>query len=304
MFDDLAAYFYENVVSSFEEYRQTKTSRKAGRSRDLRTAMIAASALFHLREHLPPSNAMSRTAVERLCADYGVLGDIVNAAKHSSISSDTPHGPPLVKTAAQLREEVVITEYRDDVGTYRFIEKAVIAQLTDGSCRVVLEVLTNVMNFWQAHLNALGVVAKARTYPLEASNQPMSRAECESNRMDFEIIAGVRFASKIRMQRYNYETGTVEPVDLTGCQAEFKVYRPQYNVDISLVHAESGSVLKKTVTLSEEESMVVASMQTDAERHAYVANLPCGQAALKELASDAGCLDASTRLAQRDEPTA
>lgn len=288
MFNDLAAYFYENVVSSFLEYREIKASGTAGGSRDIRSALVAASALFHIREHLPPGNALSRTAIERLCSDYGVLGDIVNASKHSAISGRTPHGAPLVTHAAQLSEEITITEYEDQDGSYRFVEKLVVAQLTDGSRRSVLEVLTNVMNFWQVHLNALGVVAKPRTYPFDSSQQPKSRAECESNRMGLVITPGLRFRSSMRLQRYNYETGVVEPVDLTGCQAEFRIYRPRYEVDVSLTHNASGTAFKKTVTLSEEESLVFAGMKTDDERKAYVNSLPCAQAAMRALASEVG----------------
>jgi len=73
MFDDLNAYFYENVVASFEEYISTKKSNKSGRSRDLRIAVNAASALFHLREHLPDSNQLSEKEIELLCPDYKII---------------------------------------------------------------------------------------------------------------------------------------------------------------------------------------------------------------------------------------
>lgn len=147
MFDDFATYFYENVVRSFNEYHRTKVSGVAGGSNDIRTAMAAASALFHLREHLPRSFAMSRSKAERLCADYGVLADIANTSKHRALQDSTPHGAPLLKSAADLTEEIVITEYRDQEGPYKHVEKRVTAKLTDGTTRDVLEILTNVMNF-------------------------------------------------------------------------------------------------------------------------------------------------------------
>lgn len=96
MFDDIAAYYHEAVVAAFVEYRDTSKNGLAGRSRDLRGALAAASALFHLREHLPSPIALSRAAVERLCPDYALLGDVVNASKHKSLLNNTPHGAPLV----------------------------------------------------------------------------------------------------------------------------------------------------------------------------------------------------------------
>ena len=96
MFDDLAAFYHENVVSASIDYREVYGSGIVGRSRDLRSALIAATALFHLREHLPRGKRLSRAEVETGCSDYGILGDIVNAAKHKTVTNPTPHGAPLV----------------------------------------------------------------------------------------------------------------------------------------------------------------------------------------------------------------
>lgn len=188
MFDDLAGYFYENVVSSFEDYLTVKRSGKSGCSKDIRAAMNAASALFHLREHLPSGNGLSRKEAEGLCGDYAVLGDIVNASKHNSIASNTPHGAPLVASAADSYEVVIITQYEDQDGVYRFVEKVVDVRLTDGTIRNMHEVLTNVMNFWQTHLHSIGIVNKPRTYVLDSDRQPKSRAECESSHMNLELV--------------------------------------------------------------------------------------------------------------------
>lgn len=266
--------------------------------------MVAASALFHLREHLPPSNALTRTEVERLCADYGVLGDIVNASKHSSISNPTPHGSPLVTSAIHIHEEIVITDYKDQEGIYRFIEKQVVAELADGTRRNVLEVLTNVMNFWQAHLHSLGVISKPRTYTFDSNQQPKSRAECGASRLNFEAVQGLRFRQSMRLQRYNYETHTIEPIDLTGAKANFRAYRQRYDVDVSLIHEETGVEFKKTITLSDEESQIYAALRTEAERQTYLSGLPCTQEALQQLAVEAGLISKSNSDAGKsDEDT-
>ncbi len=297
MFDDFAAYFYENVVRSFNEHHRTKASGVAGGSNDIRTAMAAASALFHLREHLPQSFAMSRSKAERLCADYGVLGDIANTAKHRALDAATPHGAPLVRSAADLKEEIVITEYCDQEGAYKHVEKRVTAELTDGTTRDVLDVLTNVMNFWQTYLHDKGVIAKPRIYAVESVQQPRPRTEA-NERLDFEIIPGVRFAGTMLLQKYNYATSKVELIDTTGGAAQLTVHVPQqqYQFDLSITHEPSGTTLKRTVKLTDEENRAFASLETDAERQAYLSSLPSAKTAFSELQTEVQALQAKTAV--------
>ena len=294
MFDELAAYYHENVVTAFNDFREISGSGTAGRSRDVRGALIAATALFHLREHLPSKGRITRADAEKLCPDYGLLGDIVNASKHRSVSQPTPHGPPLVADATQIGEQIVFTEYQDEMGTYRYTEKTVIAKLSDGSERNLLEVLTNVMDFWEQHLNSLGVIPSARTFTYSTCVHPRSRAECEVNRLDFEIVQGQRFRQSFRLQRFNYQTAMVEPIDLTGSQLKLKIYRPRYDMDLSLTHDASGAEFKRTITLSEDETEAVSRLTTDAERQAYIDSLPSAQEAMRQLAIEAGLAKEAT----------
>lgn len=288
MFDDLAAYYHEDVVSAFVDYRDTSKDGIAGRSRDLRGALIAATALFHLREHLPKTGAPSRADVERLCPDYALLGDVVNAAKHKSLTNKTPHGAPFVNDATNLGEQLVFIEYEDVAGTYRYVQKTVVVKLADGSERNLLEVLTNVINFWEQHMLSLGVLPTARTFAYDGNIRARSRAECEANRLDFELVQGQRFLQTMRLLRFNSKTGKAEPIDLTGSKLNFLIYRPQFNIELSLTHDASGKEFKKTITLTEDESAVLSRMSNDAERQAYVDELPAAQAALQQLAVEAG----------------
>ena len=287
MFDDLAAYYHENVVSSFVAYRGISKDGVAGRSRDLRDALIAATALFHLREHLPTA-APSRAYVERLCPDYALLGDVVNAAKHKSLNGKTPHGPPFVNDAANLSEQLVFIEYEDVAGTYRYVQKTVLVKLADGSERNLLEVLTNVINFWEQHMLSLGVLSAARTFAYDGDIRARTRAECEANRLDFEIVQGQRFLQTMRLLRFDNKTGKAEPIDLTGSKLNFSIYRPKFDVEASLTHDASGKVFKTTITLTEDESALLSRISNDRERQAFVNGLPAAQAALQKLAVEAG----------------
>lgn len=287
MFDDLAAYYHENVVSSFIEYRDICNDGVAGRSRDLRAALNAASALFHVREHLP-SGSLLRADVERLCPDYALLGDVVNASKHKALNSKTPHGAPLVVDAENLSERLVFIEYEDDAGPYRYVQKTVVVKLTDGSERNLIEILTSVINFWECQMVSLGVLSEARVFTHDTGIRYRSRSECETNRLNFELVQGLRFRQTMQLLRFNKATDRAEPIDLTGSNVRFRIYKPKYDIELSLTHDASGKTFKTEISLTEEESLILSRMSSDEERQAYVNGLPAAQAALEKLAVEAG----------------
>jgi len=154
MFDDLAAFFYENVVAAFTDYSKIKRDDPCGRSKDLRAALTAATALYHLREHIPGQYRKSRSDVAKLCPDYDLLGDVVNAAKHDELTL----GEPQINSAEDIYEATVVTRYQDQDGEYSDAQKMVMVKLKDGSERDLFEVLTNVMNFWGRELTRYGVI--------------------------------------------------------------------------------------------------------------------------------------------------
>lgn len=285
MFDDLTAYFHENVESSFKDYRDVKQLGTAGRSRDIKTALIAATSLYHLREHLPAGYSLTRAAISSQCSDYGLLGDIVNASKHRSLT----HGTPQISDATQIEECVVLTEYQDEQGPYRCVEKTVQVRLLDGSKRDVLEVMTNVMNFWQRYLHSIGVIAAPQNYTIPNASEPKSRSECADSRLDLEMVRGLRFRLTGLLQKYNYDTGKIEPTDLTGADVRFSIFpRVPLNIELSLKNEATGQQFAKTITLSEDESEVLNHLTTEEEKQRYAEGLPAVQEALRELAAEAG----------------
>lgn len=288
MFDDLAAYYHENVVTEFLDYRDTTKDGKAGRSRDLRRALVAATALFHLREHLPIPGRLTRREVEQRCPDYGLLGDVVNSAKHQSISQQTPHGAPLVNRAASIEERKVVVEYGDAEGSYRHAIKVVAAKLTDGSERDLLELMTSVINYWETHLHALGVLSSPKVFAFEEPARYRARDECNGGRMDLEIVRGQRFRQTVQLLRFNQTSGKAEPVDLTGVTVRGAIYKPSYELDLSLFHEATGKVHKTTIALTEAESMDLCVLATEEEKNAFAMSTQSAKAALEELARLAG----------------
>lgn len=288
MFDDFSSYYGENVIDAYVAYRQTSEDGVAGRSRDLREAIVAATALFHLREHLPTGITISRADVEKLCPDYGLLGDLVHAAKHSTVNRPTPHGPPLVTRARDLREQILLIEYEDNAGAYRFIQKQVVVALTDGSERALIDLLTNVLNFWESWLAPTGLLPAARVFRHNGEVRYRSRDECTKAQLGFEMVQGRRFMQSMRLLRWNPATSCAEPVDLTGANLRFRIYRPKFEFEVTLAHAASGKEYMTSIELTDEEGQVIANLATEDEKNAYALGLPAAQQALRTLAREAG----------------
>jgi hypothetical protein len=288
MFDDVSAYFHENVVQAYDDYLATRASGVAGRSVDVRDAVIAAGALFHFREFLPSPLKPTRADVEKACPDYALLGDIANASKHHALTSGTPHGAPLITTAGQVSEQVVVTQYEDAEGQYQCAEKIVRVALNDGSVRDVLGVLSNVMNYWNGFLRANNIAASSRSFSVPALTEPRTREECTRSAIDLDIVPGLRFRQSFLWQRYDRATQSVVPVDHTGSNVTFRLRKKQFDLDLVLMHKVSGVTFKRTITLSEEETNMADWIADPQVRQAYIGSIPSVQDAARELAEEAG----------------
>jgi hypothetical protein len=286
MFHNIYSYYHENVVASYNAYRDLCEDGIAGGSRDLRTALTAASALFHFRDHLPKV-APTRKQVEQLCSDYGLLGDVVNASKHKSLTVNTPHGAPLVNDAEGLTERFLTIVYEDENGGYSYTAKTVVVKLINGTERYLHEVLTNVINFWEQHLTSLGTISEARVFIFPSQVRARTRAECEENKLGFKLGPHHRFYMSGQMLRFNNENGQAEPIDLTGGEINLRLFKPKFVVNVRLTHEDTGKEYKKTITLSESESLELNRLTSDIEKQAFVNNLPEAGSAFRQLAIEA-----------------
>ena len=223
MFDDLGAMFYENVVPAYNALVEQREGDTAGLSRHLRVAIGAASALFHFREHLPAQHALTRGQVVAACSEYRLIADVANASKHQALNRDTSEGPPLVKSAKDIRERIVITQYEDAEGPYIDERTIVFVACSDGIERSVDAALTNVFNYWGAMLQQMGVIDfVASPQPEVPGRRLIPRAEAK--RLNLEARNTVRFKQNFQLQRFNAITGQAEPVDLTGTKIFFRLH--------------------------------------------------------------------------------
>ena len=284
LFDDLIAFYNENVVNAFTEYRDLKDDGVAGRSRDIRSAIRAVNAVFHFREHIDAPNVISRTQAEAQCAEYGIIADIANATKHKTLTGNTPHGAPYLSDASQLSERVIVTMYEDGDGEYRHTEKTVVAKLNDGVEHHLIELLTTVMNFWEHYLHSAGLIPDARTFITKRPQHPLTREQCADSCLNLEMVKGHRFLQNWMLQKYNADVGVVESVDLTGSEIKFSVYEPpKMMIDLALTHQESGDVFRDAVELTDEQRQRVIDMDSDEDRQRYIQSLPQISEAMEQL---------------------
>lgn len=267
MFDDLHAYFYENVRVAYRELKERLAEPSSGRSIDLRLAVGACEALFHLREHLPDTHSLSRTDAEARCPDLALVGDIANVSKHRTLTGRTPHGAPLVTSATQLKEIISITQYEDAEGEYKCVSKQVVAKLSDGTLADVTRALTNVLNFWESYLAGIGVLNAATAHAYDDGLGLRPRPP-EAAGPTLEILRGVRFRQELRLMKFNPDTGRAEPMPLPeGTKVKMQIReRPRQQVDITLRHDQSGREFTRTVVLTEDETEALdAAVEEDRE---------------------------------------
>jgi hypothetical protein len=302
MFDDLHAYFYENVRVAYREFKERLVEPRAGRSVDLRLAVGACEALFHLREHLPEAHALSRAEAEARCPDLALVGDIANVSKHRTVTKPTPHGAPLLTSATQLQEIINMIHYEDAEGEYRCLSKQVVARLADGTLADVMRAQTNVLNFWENYLTEIGVlkVATVHTYDDGLGYRPRPP---HTGAPTFEILRGVRFRQTLQLMKFNPDTGRAEPMPLPeGAKARMQIRRrPRHQVDITLRHDESGREFTRTITLTEDESEALdAASEEDYE--ALLEGFESMRNGFNELAADIS-RDSSGGKSEASAPT-
>jgi hypothetical protein len=190
--EKLYAFFYETVVLAYDAYKTLRREPKAGTHNDLKSALTAATAAYHFREHLPNPHKKSRSEIEAICPDYGLLGDVVNASKHK----DVTRGKPKVTSADDIVKHVVYTQYRDEAGHYIAATKAIEITLIDGTTRELFDVLTIVVNMWMDFPAAEGISEKSKPFAHEDRNRIISRDEAGS--MGLAMTQGIAWDMRFK----------------------------------------------------------------------------------------------------------
>jgi len=257
IFEEINAYFYEQVFLVYDAYRKVKEDYEMGLQKDKQAAIHACYQLFHFREHLP--NSVSISELVKRCGDFELVRDVANISKHSKVNKYEPK-------VKNIHEVLVNTIFSDEFGKYVNQEKLVEIELIDGSKRNLLEVMINVVNMWFDFLTERGI-SKPRN-PIVINPQCFVSRE-KAKIVNLSIVQGLQFTHNIRFQIFIKERDLIEPVDLSGMDnIIFRVYKP--TVHQIVLNDQSGEVITKDLTLTPEEEDFFNSIQENEDKNNYL----------------------------------
>jgi len=263
MFSDLKKYFVENVLVTYQDYAKIRNSHKVGKSNDLKTALNVATILYHLHEHLPQDQNKKFQEYLTICPDYELLRDIVNLSKHKTITRYTPK----ISNLDNIYELVINTMYNDRKGEYWDTKKSVFIKLDDGSERDLFEVITNVLNMWLSEFEHLGIIKHIKPFSFTSNGNP--KRSQSSKKLDITVIQGLPFKHRIKVQKFNYEKGLIEPLDLSSGRAEFRILRPMYTIELKLKNNKSGDERSFEIKVDEEQLKKLNRLRTSEKKIEY-----------------------------------
>jgi hypothetical protein len=267
--EEFRAYFHDSVVLAYDEYVKKRNSESAGQNADLRAATNAIEHLYHVREHLPDEVSATWKEIRDRSNDYALLGDIANALKHKKLTK----GKPRLTRSKNIYEETVVTSFKDSKGTYSHAETVVMAKLDDGTRYDVLDILTNVMNMWLLYLHEVGFSKKKpKLFSLRDPHKVVKRKDRRNH--NFAMTKGTELTKRFRMQRFNYDTGKVEPINLTGSDVVFRVYRkPLRVVDLRAISPSGDNSLNFRIVFSDEDDEKFGKLKTKKSKGEFVKNI-------------------------------
>jgi hypothetical protein len=280
--EDIAAYFYEQVLTQYYEFIKCRNSPEIGGGRDLRAALNAAEAIYHFREQLTDAFRPRYEHITAECPDYALTRDVANLKKHSRRSRESQ-----LRDADAIQEIVLTTIFEDTLGEYYNSVKEFELHLVNGTTRELSEVMMNSINFWCRHLAAQHVTPKFPEFTMPNAVKPLPRVKCQSI-ANITITKGLKFGPAVfQLQRYNYSTGQVHPVNLTGYKPISMVFKPKHEVDLVLQNKSTGEKLTRTIALNPDQSKEFDALKSNEERQNYLSKIPQVMAAFASLASEA-----------------
>ena len=110
---------------------------------------------------------------------------------------------------------------------------------------------------------------------------PLRRHECSGNTLDIEAMKGVGFRHMVRLQEYNYKANKVEPINLEKAKIQMRIYKPNYEVSLKLIHKQTKKEVNIPIKLSEEDMFNIHGLKTDLEIKRYLIELSRKQKLLK-----------------------
>ncbi|GAB3882859.1 hypothetical protein [Spirosoma agri] len=158
MYKDAVNHYFNEVMPAYEQYVKLATNEIKSKLMLISLARQSSYLLFNFREQLIPpykKEEFDRNYIASLCPDYHWIGDVANAFKHRSIGRKDR----IIDDVSQIEETLVRTCFIPEDATpanpyYSIIDRRVLVVPTDIALpiRDLLEIQTNVINFWSDFL--------------------------------------------------------------------------------------------------------------------------------------------------------
>lgn len=271
MFGNITQYFSEKVLPDYINYSKQRKNNKSGLSKDVSKGINSAISLYHFREHLEKFCEVwqkNYNDLLELYPNYNLLGEVVNASKHAIRNKKNSK----LTNAENIYEEIIITTFTDKKGEYQHIQKEVVIELDSGENIVLYKLLTEVINMWINELKTIGLFSELSLFT-ESTRLP--RRNKDSGKLDF-ISTSNFYGRRLKLQKYNYNTKTIEPVDLTGTEISAKFYQPQIIADLELTE-KNGKKHNFEILVDQKQMKLIEKMKDENEKHKFLINLAIEQ---------------------------
>ncbi len=261
MYGDVRKLFIESIMFMVDDLINFYETGGFGKNQLLIKAVNVATALYHLREHLPSQFLMTRSQVESLCSDYGLLGDIVNLSKHHKLD----RGNPQISSSSQIIEQIEITNYSDDQGDYFYPQLEIILELDDRSRKYLIDVILSVYEFWYNKFEDFGIAKFSKQIP-HIERGYKTRIESEQKQIDFSIISGETFNLNLQIFNWLDNEKTRRPMDLSGHSMELQVRELPESVPITIKIEELNINFDFDIPLNKEQSKHYIKIEKEDDR--------------------------------------
>jgi hypothetical protein len=212
---------YHDVCIPFEELKSIAMARKFdGGWKILSTTKSLSIALYHFIETLGTAEGCSYNKIRRTCTDLNLIREIANLSKHAG----TIGANPSITSIESLHPTLEIIEYVDESGDYQHSRIRLMLNISNGSTRDYLEILSNCIN---SIIDCLHAHSHPRLKEVSPPSTPdyVTRLEASTN-LDLEGIKGFALNLGVEVKTYDSVNKKVNPKNLEGLKLEMRIYGP------------------------------------------------------------------------------
>ena len=134
---------------------------------------------------------------------------------------------------------------------------------------------------WLIEFHNLGFISKIN--PIKIKEFRIPKRSKASAKMSLLAIKGVRLNLKYKFQRYNYEKGVIEPINLTGSKVSMSIYEPITTICFEAKDNKSGKTnIKFEISLDQKQKQKFDKLKSENEKNIFIVELAKAQGKIKD----------------------